>query len=275
MKRCLPMLLLSADDLVRLTLLRSSLAESSRYRAAVAGVVEYDEASEEALHTGDDIYGRPLLPDSGDESWEMRSVKTEGGSYLLELPPGRHFAAGPLFPPGDSLAMTYDWHIRAIAQQWGVPEWLVKGASAGASFSDSLTAESPSVVEFETEQAKECRYTKATVKRELEYRIEVGQLPETFFDEYDIDVQADSVITRDSEAEMNAAVQAFTNGFASKRTCRVNLGYDPDKEEALCAEEETQGQGPQELQPDNEGSKGTSTDTTDGKRQQLEGGKGQ
>lgn len=277
MKRCHPPLLLSSDDLIRMTLLRSCLAESSRYRAAVAGVVEYEEASEEEIKTGDDIYGRSLDGAcDNDDDWEMRSLKIEGGSYLLELPPGRKFSDGPLFPPGDSLALVYDWHIRAIAQQWGVPEWLVKGASAGSSFADSLTAESPSVVEFETEQSKECRYTKLSVTRELQYRMEVGHLPSDFLDEYAVVVRSDSVITRDSKAETETAVMQVEKQLNSLQGARADLGLDPDIVDKQIAAEKTLGVGPvwsktPQMEQDKELAMKSDPKTTGGERQKLQG----
>ena len=277
MKRCHPPLLLSADDLIRMTLLRACLAESSRYRAAVAGVIEYEEASEEEIKTGDEIYGRSLdgACDS-DEDWEMRSLKIEGGSYLLELPPGRKFADGPLFPPGDSLTMVYDWHIRAIAQQWGVPEWVVKGASAGSSFADSLTAESPSVVEFETEQARECRYTKKSVMRELQYRIDNDHLPKSFFEDHDVVVRSDSVITRDSKSETETAVMQVENQLNSLQGARADLGLDPDIVDKQIAAEKEMGVGPvwsktPQMEQDKELAMSADPKTTGGKRQKLQG----
>src|SRR5208282_4790828 len=59
-KRCLPPLLSASDDLIRLTMLRKVLAESSKIRAGIWGVMEYEEASEGAIRESDDIYGRSL-----------------------------------------------------------------------------------------------------------------------------------------------------------------------------------------------------------------------
>jgi hypothetical protein len=176
--------------------------------------------------------------------------------------------------------MVYDWHIRAIAQQWGVPEWVVKGASAGSSFSDSLTAESPSVVEFELEQSRECGYTKKSVRRELQYRIDNGQLPADFFEQFSVEVQSDSVITRDQKSEMETAVMAVEKQFCSRETAQANLGFDPPKETKLIEQEKALGVGPvwsKTPQMEQEEKLGMAKidaggpETTGGQRKKLEG----
>lgn len=289
-KRCLPPLLSASDDLIRLTVLRAALAESSKFRAAIGGVIEYEEASQGALESGDDIYGRSLVGCNEDEvGYQAREWESKSHANILELAPGRKF----IFPTEafnpDALALIYDWHIWAIAQQFQVPEWLVKGASAGASFADSLTAESPSVVEFENEQAIECRYTRQAINCELQYRIDNENLPKDFFKEYSLDVQSDSVITRDSKSEMETHVLAVQNQFESISTARTKLGMDPEKESTLIETEKKLGLGPVWSEKAREGRNEESEEggartgqgakevkegepkTTSGKKQQLEG----
>ena len=274
-KRCLPPLLSVSDDLIRLTILRSALADASKFRAAIGGIIKYEEASEESIATGDNIYGRSLDGSSEDPDWNVREVKLAAYANLIELPPGRDFIFPPAATDAAALTLIYDWHLQAVAQQSQVPEWLVKGASAGASFADSLTAESPSVVEFESEQARECRFSRRAIKRELQYRVEVGHLPANFWDEFDLDVQSDSVITRDSKAETETAKIQVESQLNSLRGARAQLGLDPDVVEKQIAVEKAAKTGPVWDETAREG-KGDQTEeggaqTTDGKRQELQG----
>lgn len=281
-KRCLPPLLSASDDLIRLTVLRAALAESSKFRAAIGGVIKYEEASQAAIETIDDIYGRSLSGCSGEDEvgYHAREWEAKSHANILELAPGRDF----MFPTEtfnpDALGLIYDWHIWAIAQQFQVPEWLVKGASAGASFADSLTAESPSVVEFENEQAIECCYTRRAVCQELQYRVDQKKLPDNFFEDYELDVQSDSVITRDSKAETETAVLQVQNQFNSLYGARASLGLDPEKVETQIAAEKQLGLGPvwsaearegRSEQPEKKQVEEGSPQTTDGQRQKLEG----
>lgn len=244
-KRCLPPLLSASDDIIRLTVLRAALAESSKFRASIGGVIKHEEASQGAIQSENDVYGRSLGCNNEDGAgFETREWEAKSHANIIELAAGRDF----MFPTEtfnpQALALIYDWHLWAVAQQFQVPEWMVKGASAGASFADSLTAESPSVVEFENEQAIECRYTRQSVSTELQYRIDKEQLPKNFFEDYELDVQSDSVITRDSKSEMETHVMAVQNQFESISTARTKLGMDDEKEAVLIETEKKLGLGP-------------------------------
>ena len=244
-KRCLPPLLSASDDLIRLTVLRAALAESVKFRASIGGVIKYEEASQQAICSEDEIYGRSLGCGSGDEySYHTREWEHTGHSNIVELAPGRGWVNPPPPSTEDELNTIYDWHNNAIAQQFQVPSWLISGSAEGGSYADSLTAESPSVVEFESEQAVERKHTKKAIAIELQYRIDKQELPADFFEKYDIDVQSDSVITRDSKSEMETHVMAVGNQLESLSTARAQLGLDPEREATLIEAECKLGLGP-------------------------------
>ena len=276
-KRCLPPAFCLLDDMIRLTLLRAALADASKFRAGIGGVVEYDEASEGAIRSWQEaVRGGGIRQD--DTPPRIDAVTATNYTNLISLPPGRHWSKGPDYPDINSLDTIYKWHIQAIAQAEQMPEYMVSGAAAESSFASSLTSESGGIIEFEALQEAECLVDRRILKRILAAYIEKDLLPKDFFSRYDVMVDGESMISRDAKAETETAVMAVEAGFCSRQVAATNLGFDYQRDKPLIDEEREEddnraqdlGVNPMTGKPDVDPAKG-SPQTMNGKRTQLEG----
>ena len=242
-KRCLPPMFGMVDDLIRMTLLRAALADASKFRAAIGGVVQYTEASQEAVRNWEEtISGGRLGP--AEDTTAIQPMELTESANVISLTAGREWVKGPDWPDIACLETIYLWHIRAIAQAEQVPEWLISGAMAEGSFASSLTAESVSVIEFSAEQEKDCACDRMVLRRVLQLYQEKNLLDKDFFETYDIAVEGESMIARDAHAEVETAVLQVQNEFCSLSTAQANLGFDPERERALIDAEKSLGVGP-------------------------------
>jgi len=281
-KRCLPPAFCLLDDMIRLTLLRAALAEASKFRASIGGVIKYEEASAGAVRSWVDTVGGRCLSGT-DQPTTIEPVDASNYTNLIHLSPGRDFVKGPDYPDVNSLQAIYDWHTRALAQAEQVPEWMVSGAAAGSSFASSLTSESSSIIEFESEAAIECRYDRDVFKRVLAAEVAKEKLPKDFFDNYEICVEPDSMVSRDVKSETETAIMVVQAGLCSKQTAAAQLGYNLEAEKPLIEQEQAQaievaqqnaaaGLGPDgKPLPQQSGAQDDGAKTTDGARGQLEG----
>ncbi len=237
-KRCLPPAFCLVDDMIRMTLLRSALADASKFRAGIGGVVKYEEASVGAVRSWSETVGGTGSLGLADLPPTLEPINAENFTNLISLPPGRDFCKGPDYPEINSLQAIYDWHIRAIAQAEQVPEWMVSGAAAGSSFASSLTSESSSIIEFESEQEAECHVDRRILKRVLAAYVKAELLPETFFDDYDVSVEGEAMVSRDEKSETETAIMAVEGQLCSRHTAATMLGFDPQKEKPLIQQEQ-------------------------------------
>ena len=269
-----------ADDLIRMTLLRSALADASRFRAGIGGVLKYEQASLDGIRNWEEsIAGGGSL--DGDEDADygdyLHGVHADNATNFISLPPGRDFVKGPDWPDINSLQAIYDWHCAAIAQSEQVPVWMVKGAADEASFASSLTSESPSIIEFDAEQEKECHEDRKVLRRVLQSSVDGGRLPKDFFDKYDVKCEGESMISRDSKSETETAIAAVNARLCSRDTAQTQLGFNPKVEKPLI-ESEMKAEKALGIGPLWEAEQSTtpsgSPETTDGEMtKQLAGGK--
>ena len=272
-KRCLPPMFAMADDLIRMTLLRAALADASRFRASIGGVVKYADASQEAVRNWEDTISGGRLGPSDVSSVDIQPVETTEAANIVSLTAGRDWVDGPSYPDSGSLELIYLWHIRAIAQAEQVPEWLVSGAMAEGSYASSLTAESVSVIEFDAEQEKDCAVDRLVLRRVMELYQAKNLLDKDFFEKYDIHVEGESMVARDAKAETETAVLQVQNEFCSLNTAQANLGFNPERERALIDAEKSLGVGPvSQAAAELEAAK-SDPETMGGQQQKEQGGK--
>lgn len=238
-KRCLPPMLAMVDDLIRMTLLRAALADASKFRASIGGVVKYDTASQQAISDWESTVSGGNLGDGGDDV-ELMPIETSEAANIVSLAAGRDWVKGPDWPDVGCLELLYNWHIRAIAQAEQVPEWLVSGATADGSYASATTSESVSIIEFEAEQEVECAHDKRVLRRVLELYQEKNLIDKDFFDRYDIHVEGEDMTARDIKAETETAVLQVKNKICSRSTAQANLGFDPEREDAMIAADSMQ-----------------------------------
>lgn len=230
-KRCLPPMFAMVDDLIRMTLLRAALADASKFRASIGGVVKYEQASMDAIRNWEQAVGGNLTDDNGGDL-DLVPLETAGAANIVSLAAGRDWVKGPDWPDIGCLETLYNWHIRAIAQAEQVPEWMVSGATADGSYASATTSESVSIIEFEAEQEVECRYDQLVLRRVLELAQDKNLLDKDFFDRYDIHVEGEDMTARDIKAETETAVLQVQNKLCSRATAQANLGFDPEREDA-------------------------------------------
>ncbi len=240
-KRCLPPAFCLLDDMIRLTLLRSALAESSMFRASIGGVVKCEEASEGAIRSWSDTVGNRGRLGLNDDPVRIEAYTYDNNTNLIILPPGRDFVKGPDYPDINSLQAIYSWHIQAIAQAEQMPESMVSGAAEnGANFASSKVSESGGIIEFEAMQEQECVVDRKILKRVLAAYIIKNLLDKDFFDRYDISVEGESMVNRDAKSETETAAMAVDKGFCSKHTASTQLGFDYQKEKPLIEQDQKQ-----------------------------------
>ena len=237
-KRGVPPMLRLTDDFIRLTLLRSALAESSKFRASIAGSIEYEQASLNEIRDWESTIKSNFY--DVDESLDsfVHSLKLEQYSNLLSLPAGRHFVTGPAGPDAGSLKLIYDWHIESIASSEGLPPWLVNATSDNDSFASSLTTESAQVKTFETDQQESCELSRKVYRKALALMYSQDILTKV-----DIIVEPESTLTRDGKSEAETHVLLCKSGLESLTTARAILGLDAEEEEKLIKEEKERGIG--------------------------------
>ena len=277
-KRCLPPAFCLLDDMIRLTLLRAALADASKFRAGIGGVVQYQEASESAVRSWSETVGGGGSLLRQDVPPRIEEITADSYTNLISLPPGRDFVKGPDYPDINSLQAIYSWHIQAIAQAEQVPEWMVSGAAAGSSFASATTSESSSIIEFEAMQEAECAVDRKVLKRVLTAYIAAGKLPADFFEDYDIGVEGEAMIARDQKSEMETAVMAVEAGFCSRQVAATNLGFDYQRDKPLIDQEREEddqrqqdlGINPMTGKPDINPDKGGSAQTMSGVKSQQE-----
>lgn len=238
-KRCLPPMFAMVDDLIRMTLLRAALADASKFRASIGGVVKYETASQQAISDWESTVTGGNLGDSAD-AMEMMPVESAEAANIVSLAAGRDWVKGPDWPDAGCLEMLYNWHIRAIAQAEQVPEWLVSGATADGSYASATTSESVSIIEFEAEQEIECKQDKRVLTRVMELYQEQNLVDKDFFEIYDIHVEGEDMTARDIKAETETAVLQVQNKFCSRATAQASLGFDPEREDAMIEGDEMQ-----------------------------------
>lgn len=243
-KRCLPPAFCLVDDMIRLTLLRAALADASKFRASIGGVVKYEQASVQSVRSLSEAISGSCYPNLDSSIPEVQTITSDNFTNLISLPSGRDFVKGPDFPDTASLESIYMWHIRAIAQAEQLPEWMVSGEAAASSYASANTSESSSIIEFEAEQEQECEYDRIILKRVLSAYVKAKLLPEDFFDNYTLVVEGESMVVRDEKAETETAVMCITNHLMSVSTAQTKLGLDPKKEQALIEQEQAAGIGP-------------------------------
>ena len=273
-KRCLPPMFAEADDLVRLTLLRAALAEASKFRASIGGVVKYEMASQGSISNWEDTIRRGGLSQALAGESYIRAQEVENSTNLIELPPGRDFVNGPDWPDVGCLQTLYDWHENAIAQAEQVPSWMVSGATKEASFAASLTSESPSILEFEAEAEKESAVDRLVLRRVLQMEIERNRIDKDFFEKYDVRVEGKSMIARDAKGETDAAKIATEAGFCSVETASTQLGFNYAVERPIIEAEKAAGIGPRWQADPNEANgpnEAGSPETAGGEMQRLQG----
>ena len=274
-KRCLPPMFAEADDLIRLTLLRAALAEASKFRASIGGVVKYEMAGPTSINSWEDTIRRGGFSAYQPETF-IRAQEVENSTNLIELPPGRDFVKGPDWPDIGCLETLYNWHLNAIAQAEQVPSWMVSGATQEASFAASLTAESPSILEFEAESEKQCAVDRLVLRRVISMEIDANRIDKEFFEKYDIRVEGKSMVARDEKGETDAAAAQVNAGFCSVETASTKLGFNYPNERALMDAEKALGIGPawQEHPGETPEGKG-SPETMGGQMQRLQGKHGE
>ena len=234
-KRCLPPAFCLVDDMIRMTLLRAALADASKFRAGIGGVIKYEQASVQAVKSWSETVGggsyRNIEPPI------IEAVTADNVTNLISLPPGRDFVKGPDYPDISSLETIMRWHQAAIAQANQVPLWMVSGESADGSFASSLTSESPSTIEFEATQEAECAVDVTVLKRVLWAYVNKELLPKDFFDKYVINVEGESMAARDQKSETETAVMCVDAEFCSRHTAATQLGFNYDREKPIIEEE--------------------------------------
>lgn len=272
-KRCLPPMFAMVDDLIRMTLLRAALADASKFRASIGGVVQYTEASQEAIRNWEETIGGGRLGDEAGDL-EILPIETSEAANIVSLTAGRQWVDPPPNPDVGSLELIYNWHIRAIAQAEQVPEWLVSGATADGSYASATTSESVSIIEFEAEQEIECKQDKRVLMRVMELYQEQNLVDKDFFERYDIHVEGEDMTARDIKAETETAVLQVQNEFCSLATAQANLGFDPEREKATIEAEKSLGIGPvSQKQEENDALAEGGPKTMGGQKAKDEGGK--
>ena len=275
-KRCLPPAFCLLDDMIRMTLLRAALADASKFRASIGGVIKYEQASGQGTRSwAETISGGSYR--MTDDLPRIEAVSANNHTNLIQLTPGRDWVDPPAYPEINSLQAIYGWHIQAIAQAEQVPEWMVSGAAAGSSFASSLTSESSSIIEFEALQEAECLVDRCVLKRVLWAYVHKDLLPKDFFEKYDVNVEGEDMVSRDNMSETETAVMCVEAGFCSKHVAAAKLGFNYEQDKPMIDQErEEDAQNAQDLgidpmtgRPDIDPNKATAT-TTNGARSRLE-----
>lgn len=238
-KRCLPPAFCLVDDMIRLTLLRAALADASKFRAGIGGVIKYEDASHNAIRS----YAETIASGSYRQMEEQPTVSpitADSYTNLIQLPPGRDFVKGPDYPDVNSLQAIYSWHLLAIAQAEQVPESMISGEAAGSSYASAVVSESSSVIEFEALQEQECAVDRKVLKRILQAYIDKDLLPKNFFEKYEISVEGEAMVARDAKSETETSILAIEAQLCSRQTAATQLGFDYQKEKPMIEEEKKQ-----------------------------------
>jgi predicted double-glycine peptidase len=209
--------------------LRRAVGESSAVQAAIAEIVQYENASRSQVQALVDQQADTVRMDP----FTGRQTQRE------RIEPGtrRHIPQGMAWvpPPGagngniQAYIEALQACLRGAGVRWNAPEWLGSSDASNNNFASSLTAESPFVISVKRAQNTLRRRFVGTMKIVLSDAARAGRLPQNILDLVEVSADAPPIETRDPLKE--AQTDAVYVGLGAKSVQGVSreLGEDPEQ----------------------------------------------
>jgi capsid protein len=179
-----------------------------------------------------DSQGMPNSAGQRSERFKPGTILTTNQATEIKfLQPETNF--GDAVPLGRMLLL-------GVAAGVGLPEFMLTSDASNANYASTMVAEGPAVKLFQSEQQFFAREFTRLWRWVMEIAIELGYLPENFFDRIEPTWTFPQLVTRDRPRERSADAQLVELGILSKAEVARRDGVEPERMRAECEEESSQ-----------------------------------
>lgn len=179
-----------------------------------------------------DSQGAPNSAGQRSERFKPGTILTTNQATEIKfLQPETNF--GDAVPLGRMLLL-------GVAAGVGLPEFMLTSDASNANYASTMVAEGPAVKLFQSEQQFFAREFTRLWRWVMEIAIELGYLPDNFFDRIEPTWTFPQLVTRDRPRERSADAQLVELGILSKAEVARRDGVEPERMRAECEEESSQ-----------------------------------
>ncbi len=186
-------------------------------RSSIAYIKQFQQASlstVQALQQGERDFDTHVMSQQGTRNVPSHRILP---GEVPQIPKGFEFVNPPMFnTQGGTGLLTAG--LQALAAKWQVPSWMVSGEGSSASYSSSLTEESPFSRSVECSQEFFARHYDSMMTKVLEIAVAQRRLPESAMEVLDVQVVVPSVITRQKKEQSERHLLLHDSGILSKRS---------------------------------------------------------
>lgn len=258
-----------SDELIGATVLRAALREGAKVRAAIAGVVEHSQASDEDLSAMIDTLGSTQgtttsqQVDSNGNAYNLTAVNTQIGG-ILHIGKTSKFIEGPTLLDGSAAKMIYDMTINTLSAHWQIPSNALSGESGEAAYASALVEENQYTRAREEDQGLHCQLWSDVLDIVMPIELTRLNIDPAILNEVEVQVSGPSLVVRNRKEEAEKDSILLQNKIESRETVQIEQGLDPS------AEDEKIDSDPMHPDKEEEGADKDTPETTGGQRQRDE-----
>ena len=239
-KRGLPLHYPVESNLRRAEDLLASMTSMAKTRAKIALIRKFSGTAkgiaQDFADSLKDATGKDVATNKTDnlERLKMGSILNSSSNIDYEMP-----SAGGSIGTSD-LVGVLDAELRAVASRYVQPPWMLFQQTSDANYASALVGEAPAVKNFQRlqkyfgKQFGSCRIPgqyMSLIWRQLRLAVRVGLLPSEVIRCIEIQVEAPSLVVRDTQAEASTNKIYNDMGVKSVQTIQQEMGLDTDQEQ--------------------------------------------
>jgi hypothetical protein len=262
-----------SDELIGATVLRAALREGAKVRAAIAGVCQHEQASDDDLSRMVDslesMQGTTTTQriDQNGSPYQINAVNTEVGG-ILHIGKSSQWVDSPSLPDGPAMSMVYSMTLNTLAAHWQLPPNALSGESASAAYASALVEENSYTRARDEDQGVHCNMWKDVMDLVLPIELERLGINTAVLEKVEVQITGPSLVVRDKKNEAETQKILMDAKVKSRATVQIEQGVDGGEEDEAIEGDELA----KEAEEEEEAIKGEPT-TTGGKRQKEEGKK--
>ena len=224
------------DELIGATVLRAALREGAKVRAAIAGVCQHEQASDDDLSRMVDQLGEiqgttsSQRIDNNGNSYTLNAVNTEIGG-ILHIGKTSQWVDAPAMPDGPAMQMIYSQTLNTIAAHYQIPPNALSGESASAAYASALVEENSYTRAREEDQGLHCQLWKEVMDIVLPLELERNGVNRAVLQKVDVQITGPSLVVRNKLEEAKTDTERLTQKVKSRETIQIEQGLDPKEED--------------------------------------------